>query len=365
MSKYLKKDRKKKITGCALLAAGFVLFFISRISHGFAQWYSEHIYAALVGIIGRAAGLFPFSVSEMLLYALLICIIVGVAARKREWIWNFFVAACLLFFLYVINCGVNYNKETFSEASGISLEEYSVEELEEACLWLTEEVNKSGRAVLRDEDGVMRLPGEGSRQLAGENAAEAMKGLGNVYEELAGYYPSPKGLQSSWILSVQQLSGIYSPFTVEANYNRDMTDYYIPFTMCHELSHLRGFMQEQEANFIAFLACRKSEESEFRYSGNLVGWTYCMNVLYKVDYNKWEAIREKLSGEAEADLAANREFWASYDGAVAEVSNKVNDTYLKVNGQSDGVKSYDRMVDLIVSYYEKGDGLWTENNGKK
>ena len=44
---------------------------------------------------------------------------------------------------------------------------------------------------------------------------------------------------------------------------------------------------------------------------------------------------------------------AKYDGAVAEVSNKVNDTYLKANGQEDGVESYDRMVDLIVGYWMK------------
>ena len=76
-----------------------------------------------------------------------------------------------------------------------------------------------------------------------------------------------------------------------------------------------------------------------------------MNVLYRVDYERWELVRGRLSPLAEADLAANRQFWSSYDGAVAEVSNKVNDTYLKANGQSDGVKSYNRMVDLIVAYY--------------
>ncbi|MEI3187265.1 MAG: DUF3810 family protein [Lachnospiraceae bacterium] len=42
----------------------------------------------------------------------------------------------------------------------------------------------------------------------------------------------------SEILSIQQLSGIYSPFTVEANYNRAMTDYNIPHTICHELSSI-------------------------------------------------------------------------------------------------------------------------------
>ena len=32
----------------------------------------------------------------------------------------------------------------------------------------------------------------------------------------------------------------------------------------------------------------------------------------------------------------------------------VNDSYLKANGQADGVKSYNRMVDLLVAYYGEG-----------
>ena len=130
-----------------------------------------------------------------------------------------------------------------------------------------------------------------------------------------------------------------------------MTAYNIPFTLCHELSHLRGFMQEQEANFIAFLACTESDRIEFQYSGYLSGWVYCMNTLYEASYESWQEVRAQLCAEAEPDLKANNAFWASYDGKVAEVANQVNDTYLKINGQEDGVQSYDRMVDLIVAYF--------------
>ena len=76
---------------------------------------------------------------------------------------------------------------------------------------------------------------------------------------MEGFYPRPKKLAVSEVLSYQGLTGIYLPFTIEANYNGDMTAYNIPFTVCHELSHLRGFMEEREANFIAFLACIGSD----------------------------------------------------------------------------------------------------------
>lgn len=372
MNHFFKENAKKKITGCVLLAAGFALFLASRISHSFAQWYSVKIYPLWVGSIGRAAGLLPCSLSELLLYALLLWLAItgsvqiygalcrrrtaregirdsgsaaGRGRKMRSWFSMIFLLACTLFFLYEMNCGVNYHRNSFSESAEMKVREYTKEELKEVCLWLTQEVNSASGKVDRDSEGIMRISAD-----AGSGAALAMQKLGTVYRELEGYYPCPKGLLVPWILGVQNLSGIYSPFTVEANYNSGMTDYNIPFTMCHELSHLRGFMQEQEANFIAFLACRASEDGEFRYSGNLMGWIYCMNVLRQADYDAWEEVRMELSPDVEKDLRANSDYWAQYDGRIAEVSNRINDTYLKANGQSEGVKSYDRMVDLIVNW---------------
>lgn len=347
-----------------LAAASVALIAAARQAPGFAQWYGTHLYPVWVGSIGRVMGYFSFSVSEILLYLLAACFLTGFVRRVIRWltggrrkelsgsqpagdVWNVILLAAVLSFLYVVNCGINYHKESFTEISGISVEEYTAEELKEVCQWLTDRVAAYSGKVKRGSEGEMLL--DVSLET---HAADAMRGLGEEYSELVGYYPNPKELMNSWILSVQSLSGVYSPFTIEANYNGDMPDYYIPFTACHELSHLRGFMQEQEANFISFLACTQSEEDAFAYSGNLSGWVQCMNVLYRADYDAWEEVRERLPEEAEADLKINREFWAKYDGRIAEVSNRINDTYLKANGQKDGVESYNRMVDLIVAYYK-------------
>lgn len=372
---FLSENRRKKIAGGLLLAAAFALQIVPRLFPSFADWYSGNIYPFLQGSVGRAAGWFPFSVSEVLLYLLAAVATVSgslqaVKALKNKesagfcrWAWSIFLAAGVLYFLYVVNCGINYQKESFADSAGMKVTEYSVEDLKETCVWLTGEVNRLSGSVERDGAGVMRLTenrknGEENtmkrmKDLSegpAEQAVNAMQKLGGSYPSLSGYYPRPKALLNPWLLSVQNLTGIYSPFTIEANYNSAMTDYNIPFTMCHELSHLKGFMQEEEANFIAFLACISSEEEEFQYSGNLMGWIYCMNVLYKVDYHEWEEVRATLADAVEADLDANREFWNRYDTVAAEVSNKVNDTYLKANGQDDGVQSYDRMTDLVVTY---------------
>ena len=302
--------------------------------------------------------MFPFSVSELLLYTGIL-LIIGSAVRvvyrrlckktkekeRIRYLRKLGMVALVLAVLYTANCGINYHRDSFAECIGLKADTYTVDDLKMVCEDLTEQVNTYAGRVERDAEGVMILSGNER-----EEAVSAMKRLGEKWDVLAGYYPKPKPLTFSAFLSVQNLTGIYSPFTVEANYNQDMTPYNIPFTVCHELSHLRGFMQEEEANFIAWLACKDAPEAEMRYSGSMLAWIHCMNVLYEEDRTAWSEIRENLSDEAVVDLRANSEFWDKWDGAVAEVSEQINDNYLKANGQKDGVQSYGRMADLVVAY---------------
>ena len=50
-------------------------------------------------------------------------------------------------------------------------------------------------------------------------------------------------------------------------------------------------------------------------------------------------------------LTANNRFWDQYEGKIAEAATQANDTYLKMNNQEEGVKSYGRVVDLMLAYY--------------
>ena len=350
------KQYKRLCAGGILLTAGVVLQLAARQMPDFSQWYATKIYPLLVEGVGRISSIVSFSLVEILLYALIVTLILMIVSsiRKKQisnLFANIFLIATVLFFLYCSNCGVNYYRDSFAEQEGFDAENYSIEELKETCEWLTKEVNYWSSCVERDDEGVMYL-----RVDEREEAVKVMKKLGVIYPELAGYYPKPKALLNHWILSVQKLSGVYSPFTIEANYNAEMVDYNIPLTVCHELSHLRGFMQEEEANFIAFLACCQSETADFQYGGYMLAWIHCMNLLYRMDYDAWEEIRRNLLEEIEPDLKANSAFWDQYDGAVAEVADQINDTYLKANGQSDGVESYGRMADLVVIYYQNKKG---------
>lgn len=361
-----------------LFAAGLILFFVSvilgccaRMVPGFAQAYSATAYPLLVGTIGRFCSMFPCSVSEVGLYLLGIfslCYILYRIRRPVVLLSRIFFLCSLLLFLFTVNCGVNYYRSPFSYEAGIDMEKSSAEELLALCRYLTNQINRtlpdvdhSGEALEGFYPGqTADTPAPSAEELdrLGGYGRTAMTELGETYPQLAGYYPYPKPLMNSRLLSVQQLCGIYSPFTVEANYNREMPYYNIPHTICHELSHLKGFMREDEANFIGYLACIGSESPDFRYSGYLTGWVYAGNALAQVDPDSYYDLYHKLSPQAAQDLAWNNQFWDRFEGPVAEASTQMNDRYLKAHSQEDGVRSYGRMVDLMLAYY--GDSLASE-----
>ena len=360
------------LSGLIMLGISVILSLCSRRLSGFAQTYSVTVYAVIKNILGRFSSLFPFSLSEAgicLLIPVSLAFFIRNLRRPLKLLSRAFFLASALLLSFTLNCGINYYRNPFSYEAGILPEKSSREELYALCEYLTEQVNESisqmenRTASELPADAPEDFPGQTEEtpipsrnylKTMGEAGREAMSDLGRLYPQLGGWYPRPKPLFLSRLLSVQQLCGIYSPFTVEANYNREMPYYNIPHTICHELSHLKGFMREDEANFIGYLACIGSPSADFRYSGFLTGWVYTGNALAKVDYEGYCRLHEQLNEKAISDLDYNNRFWDRFEGKVAEASNQLNDQYLKVHSQTDGVQSYGRMVDLMLAYYKEG-----------
>ena len=347
------------------LGAALLLQLAARKVPGFGQWYAVTIYPLITGSLGRFMGIFPFSVTELGLYLLIVLFVVSLVRswrRPLKILGRLLFGASLLFFLFTVNCGINYYRQPFSSLSGLTIQPSSSQELYDLCSWLVEQIQDSVRQLedqAYEENGFsgqtsrVPLPSYGKLLEYGRQGQLAMRRLGEEFPVLAGFYPAPKPLLLSRILSVQQLCGVYSPFTVEANYNREMPLYNIPHTICHELSHLKGFMREDEANFIGYAACIHSEDLYFRYSGYLMGWVYAGNALAQADPEGFAALRSALPQAALTDLSYNNAYWDAFQGKVAEVSTRVNDTYLKLQDQQDGIQSYGRVVDLMLAYHRR------------
>jgi hypothetical protein len=193
----------------------------------------------------------------------------------------------------------------------------------------------------------MRISGGKAHILDGGNAGYEQAGA--IYPELGGRYGKPKGLLLSAPMSYLGLAGVYFPFTGEANVNMAVPDAMLPSTMSHEMAHQRGFAREDEANYIAYLTCSLNPDPDFQYSGNLLAVVISMNMLNRYDTERYTQLQEKYSKGVREDLKYYSVFLKKHESVVGQISNDVNDLYLKSNQQVDGVYSYNRMVDLLIA----------------
>ena len=176
---------------------------------------------------------------------------------------------------------------------------------------------------------------EAFSQYAHESVAN-IEALQEMYPFFARpLYSTPKPVLASEALSYANIAGMFFPFTVESNINIKDPLFTQPFTIAHELAHQAGFMREDEANFIAFLACQESTDPLTRYSGAYHAFVRTYNVLRKVDPALAATLWASLPEAIQSDNAYYHNFLKQYEGPLKEASTHLNDTYLKANSQKD------------------------------
>ena len=345
----------------------FFLILLAKKSSFFAEHINAlGVYKWLSQFISLITGMLPISLAEIflmilpvILAAILIRFIIKLIKDKRnrktnavKGIINVMCALSVILFSFTIMGGLNYYRYPFSYYSNLEIENYTVEELYDLTMHLAKQANELRSRVPKvDENDVFDLS-MSNYELAKE-ANKAMRKLSKEYPVLGGRYGSPKPVLLSRLMSHTEITGIFVPFTMEANVNVDISDYAIPYTMLHEMAHQRGFMREDEANYIAYLAGASSDNVELQYSSTMMALISSGNELYMKNQELYFEVRDIYSDGIVKDIRANSEYWARYkDTVVSTVSNKINDTYLKANAQTDGVQSYNRMVELLLAKYK-------------
>lgn len=360
---------RKKIWAALLLLTAAVNV-IAWNSQAFCDWHVKHLFPLSVNLYGRLMSVFPFSVGEgMIVLAVLFtaaAIVMGfmrIFVRKgrvkrlisvftRVYAWGFLA----VFMIMTWNCFILYHTSEFDETYMVQKEQrtYTDRELIQVRNHIVEELNALTEQMERDEDGFLIYQGDMEQE-----AIRAMQKLGEEYELLSGYYPQAKGITASDFLSQQYMMGYYFPFSMEANYNTSMYIVNVPATLCHELAHLKGFIYEDDANFIGFLACINSDDPFYRYSGYLSVLNYVEKECKKAS-GKQEFGSVSLAKSVRADdIFLTSEAWERVEeNAVVETavvkaaSNQFTETTLVINGVSDGMKSYSRVVQLLLEYYD-------------
>jgi len=412
----MQSDKEKEINrkiGAYWIAIIILILLIAVInliawnSRTISDWYRDNVfvlwgplYGMVTGRTDHSVGEFMLGIAVLLIWQALVSIIMLLISRTRragvKYLKAFVLILCIVGLIQTLNCFVLYHASTFEDKYVSDYlkdkgdRKYTIDEL----------AGLRDLVVSRANELALKMPRDGSGNLTydggmAETAVESMKNLGDRYSGLSGYYGRPKALLTSEFFSQQNMMGYYFPFSMEANYNDVMYISNIPATMCHELSHTKGFISEDEANLIGFLACIESDDDFFKYSGYLSVLGYLDNDLkesimvdeakaFGLEVSSKDEITQESLEAAGVDVAAyTKAIHEIYDSHVAvsdevrhdrvfltkeawdEVEeNAVIDTEtvraasdafvnanLKANGVSQGDAIYSEVVALLMDFY--------------
>ena len=344
----------------AVLAGGVYLTAVC--SPAFAEWFTGGIGHAFRTVLATLTSWIPFSLAELLLYLspLLLVFVVRHAWRYHldTWYATLRYLACLsavlsLFFsTFAFSFGTAYYVRGLDERMGFATGEIDAALLEATTARLVSEINALVPQITYGEDGFSKQPA---------TLAEMNDKLLAAYDVVSGEYPfirtmqsNIKPVQASRLMSYTHITGVYTYFTGEANVNTYFPDYTLPFTAAHELAHQRGIARENEASFVAFLVCTASDDPYIRYAGYLNLYEYVTGALYRVNRDAHFALLKTLHPAVLGELLAYDAFFEEFaDAPMASVSDAVNDTFLKLNGNEAGTASYGLVVELAVAYYRQ------------
>ena len=389
MEKAARRKKISKIIYVIGMLGVIMLNYLAWRSREFCDWYIDHIFPVWLNTYARLTSALSISVGEiMLILAVGITAFgigffiynlirrgkytTGLLKYGRTYAWIVLVVG----YVMTLNCFILYHatgfaqkymvKETgtmvvdMSDTAVVEVDTkgksaYTKKNLATLRDYLVEQCNTLADQIDRDEQGTAVYSGD----LIAESV-HAMETMGQQYDRLSGYYVTPKYLKCSEFFSQQYIMGYYFPFSMEANINSVMYITNVAPTVCHELAHTKGFIFENDANMIGYLACIQSDDTFLQYCGYLSVLYYVNNDFYKSvnksTYKKHVRISDRV---ADDNVFLTREDWQAVEktavvktSTVKKVSNNFLNTNLKLNGVDEGIQQYNEVVNLLLDYYD-------------
>ncbi|MBE2229994.1 MAG: DUF3810 domain-containing protein [Chitinophagaceae bacterium] len=347
----------------------WVLLVLLTIGIKWVSWYPEWVEANYSqGLYPRIAtfqryffGWLPFSAGD-LFYAFLILVILFQTGKflrllfRKKLTRTYFSEAAqqgifFLLFIYVffnLLWGLNYNRTGIAGQLQLQVKPYSLADLDTLTSVLQEKMNHYASFVSRAQrDSFNR------KKMLFVSAAAAYKAAEKEYPFLAYQPRSLKPSLYSYLGNYLGFQGYYNPFSGEGQVNTTIPRFLEPFVSTHEIAHQLGYAKENEANFVAFLACKSYESDVFRYSMYLDMYNYALGEVYSRDTLLARRFQEKAHPQVIKDQREYRDFYRRHKNPVEELVMWGYSHFLRANNQPAGKRSYNEVVAWLVAYYKK------------
>lgn len=327
--------------------------------------YSLRVYPVIGNLLGRMTSILPFSLGEIIIISLpligvliIIYLILGqeVFKEKASNILHLLIRTlCLIYILFNILWGFNYYRLDYVTLAGWEDKEVSFNDLTDLTQGIILEMNNLRIGLDEDESGIFSV--EDNFTDLNLIALDGFKEYTLGSYRLDKIFSRSKPVLLSNYMSYTGITGVYFPFTGEANVNIAVPHISMLSSLTHEIAHHKGFAKEDEANFIAYKANTNNPDKRFQYSGYYLAMTHLLNEIFSYDIEEYTRLFNLLSDEIRRDIYNSRDYWETKRGRAEKVMTKVNDSYLKSNNQKDGVKTYNGVVKLLILEYANSKGI--------
>ena len=342
------------------LAIG-VQWLSARVPEFVEGFYSRAVFPPVVAALASVSSRVPFSLTEVGGACAGVALVVAgtwilrALLRGRGHRWQILgrVTLAVLFLagvgyaLFLLTWGLNYERLSFARSAGLQIRPSDRTELAALSASLIDATNALREGLPEDEHGAMRLA-DGPRGALARTAL-GVGALMNRYPWLPRSAVRPKAAWTSSLLARMGIAGYYSPLVAEPQIDIAVTASEVPSSAAHEVAHQLGFAREDEANYLGYLICRLHPDADFRYSGIFLASRHVQRALASADRAEARALEARRSPAVKRDVAALAAWVARYRGPVMTAFNRVNDVHLRIQGQPGGVRSYGRMVDLLLA----------------
>lgn len=358
MSKRLLSDR--------LLSVLLVLALLVKLFSLNAGWVERYYTYGFYPFISRferlVFGWIPFSMGDLLytgagiFLALKLWKLLRLLFQRRlrtylNWavFRKYLRLALWIYLIFNICWGLNYDRQGIAAQLGLQVRPYTAPEL----LQLTQVLHDRINAAAALEDTVRRQALDHNTTLFAEGA----RNYGSAslqYPFLAYHTPSVKPSIFSSVAHYFGFSGYLNPFTGEAQLNTIEPVYVKPFVVDHEIAHQLGYGKENEANFVSFLACRRSANIDFRYS---LYYELYFDAVYEYAQTRDTAalmlLKNTLHPRVRRDRLDELAFRLKRKNGFEPYVSGVYDRYLQLNKQPHGLATYNEVTAWLIAYGKK------------
>jgi hypothetical protein len=339
--------RKKFWTG--LLLAQFILFFIfSKIN--FTLHFFQFFFDLKKEIHQRIFSVFSFSVGDVfyiLLGLFLFFSIIKILKKntRNKHLLKLLIFLNIFYFIYQIFWGMLYFQQPLIEK--LPNHEANLQEMKTLAIKYLERCKKTRMSVKEDKNGVFKI---NDQKKVEDEILNNQNFLPDFIDKkkITGINSFKPSIYKK-ILSYTGILGYYNPFTAEAQYNPELPNTFIPFTLAHESAHQLGFAREQEANFIGYLLGVNSKNPDIKYSTEYFVLKSLLNAIAVKDEEFAKSTIQSYSLEMKRDRIAEKIFIKKHEGFLDIIFGFTNDLFLKSN-QQEGSITYSYFVDLLLRY---------------